>query len=251
MTDVFVPFGFGTIGIARRGPVAIIRLQRPERLNAYTPEMGEDLVSAFRAMADDASVAAIVATGKGKAFCAGADHGCFTDPPGPSGLRIGEEAFVKGFAAELRDHPKLLIAAFNGPAVGIGVSMSLVFDLRLAATDSQLKLNFAEHGIMPGFGATYLLPHLVGLGQAKKLLLCEPLIGAGDALAIGLVDEVCASAELIERACALGTAAARLRPGAATKIKRALNRSAGDGFWAALQAEAASDLRKEAAHDAG
>ena len=246
MTDVFVSFGFGTIGIARRGPVAIIRLQRPERLNAYTPEMGEDLVAAFRVMADDESVAAVVMTGEGNAFCAGADHGCFTEPPGPSGLRIGEEAFVKGFAAELRDHPKLLISAFNGAAVGIGVSMSLCFDLRLAATDSRLKLNFAEHGIMPGFGATYVLPHLVGLGQAKKLLLCEPLIGAGDALAIGLVDEVCAPADLIERACTLGAAAARLSPGTGTKIKRALNRSVEEGFAAALQAEAASDLRKEA-----
>lgn len=245
MSDSFKPFGFGTIGIAQRGAVAIIRLQRSARLNAYTPEMGEDLVAAFRAMAKDDDIGAIVLTGQGKAFCAGADHECFTSPPGASGLRIGQEAFVNGFAAELRDYPKLLIAAFNGAAVGIGVSMGLTFDLRLAAVATLLKLNFAENGIMPGFGSTYLLPHLVGLGQAKRLLLCEPAIQAEEALKIGLIDEICLSDVLLDRACELGRAAAELEPATVRKIKQALQSGIETGFQAALANEAASDLRKE------
>lgn len=246
MSDNFIPIGHGTLGLARREAVAILRLQRPERLNAYTPEMGEDLVAAFRAMAADNAVSAIVVTGEGKGFCAGADRDCFTQPPGASGLRIGEEAFVRGFAAEMRDHPKLLIAAFNGAAVGIGVSMSLTFDIRLAAAGALLKLNFAENGIMPGFGATSLLPQLVGLGQAKRLLLCAPAIRAEEALQIGLIDEICSADALLDRACALGQAAAGLAPGAVRKIKAALHNGMENGFAAALAHETASDLRKEA-----
>ncbi|ARS26714.1 enoyl-CoA hydratase/isomerase family protein [Sphingomonas sp. KC8] len=246
MTDIFVAAGYGTVGVARRGAVAIIRLQRPDRLNAYTPEMGQDLVGAFRAAVRDDAVAAIVVTGAGRAFCAGADRDCFTAPPGPSGLRIGEEAFVRGFASEMRDCPKLTIAAFNGAAAGIGVSMSLTLDIRLAAAGALLKLNFAEHGIMPGFGATSLLPHLVGLGQAKRLLLCEPAIHAEDALRIGLIDEVCEPEGLLERACALGDAVAKLPSGVASGIKDALNRGSESGFGTALAHEAGSNLRKGA-----
>lgn len=246
MTEAFTAVGYGTVGIARRGAVAIVRLQRPDRLNAYTPEMGEDLITVFRATARDDAIAAVIVTGEGRAFCAGADRDCFNAPPGPSGLRIGEEAFVRGFASEMRDHPKLTIAAFNGAAVGIGVSMSLTFDIRIAAAGALLKLNFAENGIMPGFGATSLLPQLVGLGQAKRLLLCEPAIVADDALRIGLIDEVCDGDRLIDRAYALGSATATLAPGVAPGIKDALNKGSENGFAAALANEAASNLRKGA-----
>lgn len=249
MSERFAAPGYGTVGIARRGAVGILRLQRPDRLNAYTPEMGEDLVAAFRALAADEAVAAVVVTGEGRAFCAGADRDCFSRPPGLSGLRIGEEAFLRGFAHEMHAYPKLLIAAFNGAAVGIGVSMSLTFDIRLAAAGALLKLNFAEHGIMPGFGATHMLPRLVGPGRARKLLLCEPEIRAEDALSIGLVDEVCAPDALIARACVLGEAAARLEPATLTGIKRALDAGLEQGFAAAVATEAASDLKKESKAD--
>lgn len=244
----FAAMRYGTVAIAQKDAVAIIRLQRPARLNAYVPEMGEDLVDAFRATASDEGIRAVVLTGEGRAFCAGADRDCFTLPPGPSGLRIGEEAFVRGFASEIRNHPKLTIAAFHGATVGIGVSMSLGMDIRLAATDAQLKLNFAENGIMPGFGATYLLPHLIGLGRAKRLLLCEPTLTAADALAMGLVDEICPPALLVQRACMLGDAAAGLTANAVSGIKQALNAGVEGGFAAALVQEAASDLRKEPVH---
>ena len=246
MTLDFMPIGYGTIGLARAGSVAIVRLQRAGRLNAYTPEMGEDLVRAFELTAADPDIAAVVVTGEGQAFCAGADKDCFSGSPGPSGLGLGEEAFVRGYARKIRNHPKLTIAAFNGVAVGIGVTMSLPMDIRLASTGAALKLNFAELGIMPGFGATYFLPHLVGLGQTKKLLLCENRIDAARALEIGLVDEVVDDAQLLERALALGNAAATLKPHVRSAIKEALNAGAEGGFEAALVAEAASNLRRGA-----
>ena len=240
----FAPIGYGTVGLARTGYVAVLRLQRPERLNAYTPEMGEDLVQAFELTAKDAEIAAVVVTGEGRAFCAGADKECFTGARGPSGLGLGEEAFVRGYARQIRNHPKLTIAAFNGVAVGIGVTMSLPMDIRLASASAALKLNFAELGIMPGFGATYFLPQLVGLGQAKKLLLCENRVDAFKALELGLVDEVLDDAGLLERALSLGHAAAKLKPHVRSAIKEALNAGAEGSFEAALGVEASSNLRR-------
>lgn len=242
----FAPVGYGTIGLARNGPVAVLRLQRAQRLNAYTPEMGEDLVRAFELTAKDADLAAVVVTGEGRAFCAGADKDCFTGPPGPSGLALGAEAFVRGYARQIRSHPKLTIAAFNGVAVGIGVTMTLPMDIRLASAGAALKLNFAELGIMPGFGATYFLPHLVGLGQAKKLLLCEHRVDAFRALELGLVDEVLDDAGLLERAVSLGHAAAQIKPQVRSGIKEALNAGAEAAFEAALGLEASSSLRRGA-----
>lgn len=244
MTLDLQPIGYGTIGLARTGDVAVVRLQRPERLNAYTPEMGEDLVQAFELTAQDEGLAAVVITGEGRAFCAGADKDCFFGPPGPSGLGLGEEAFVRGYARQIRNHPKLTIAAFNGVAVGIGVTMSLPMDIRLAGVGAALKLNFAELGIMPGFGATHLLPHLVGLGQAKKLLLCEHRLDAFRALELGLVDEVVDDAQLLERAILLGQSAGKLKPHVRSAIKEALNAGAEGSFEAALQREASSNLRR-------
>lgn len=244
MTLDFQPIGYGTIGLARRGDVAVVRLQRPERLNAYTPEMGEDLVQAFELTAQDEGLAAVVITGEGRAFCAGADKDCFSGPPGPSGLGLGEEAFVRGYARQIRNHPKLTIAAVNGVAVGIGVTMSLPMDIRLAGVGAALKLNFAELAIMPGFGATHLLPHLVGLGQAKKLLLCEHRLDAFRALELGLVDEVVDDAHVLERAILLGQSAGKLKPHVRSAIKEALNAGAEGSFEAALQREASSNLRR-------
>ncbi len=237
---------YGTVLLEHLGATALIRLNRPDRLNAYTPEMGEDLVTAFRATAMDKAVRAVIVTGEGRSFCAGADRDCFSAPPGSSGLRIGEEAFVSGFAAELHAHPKLTIAAFHGAAVGIGVTMSLCLDIRLAAEDAMLKLNFAENGIMPGFGATFLLPHLVGAGQAKRMLLSEPVVNAERAQALGLVDELCPKDRLIDRAIEIAEGAAKFSAEAVTGIKLALNKGMESGFAAALANEAASTLRKGA-----
>jgi len=216
---------YGTVAIEQCGAVAILRLNRPDRLNAYTPEMGEDLVAAFRTAAGNEEVRAIVLTGTGRAFCAGADRDCLAGaPPGPSGLRLGEESFVRDFAAELVALPKLTIAAFNGAAVGIGVTMSLCLDLRLAVPGAKLRLNFAELGILPGLGSTALLPRLIGPSAAKKLLLCEREILAEEAQRIGLVDEIVPPEGLLERAVGLGQAAAACPAHMIAAIKAALDR---------------------------
>ena len=228
---------YGTVVLEKRGALALLWLNRPERLNAYVPEMGEDLIAALRALAADDTVAAVAVTGTGRAFCAGADRDCFRGEPGPSGLRLGEEAFVRDFALEIADYPKLTVAAFNGVAVGLGVTMTLCMDLRIAAAGALLKLNFAELGILPGLGSSFALPRLIGLGQAKKLLLCDRELPARRALALGLIEEVCPPAQLLARAEALAARAAGCQPAALAAIKRLLNAGAGSTLAAAVATE--------------
>lgn len=230
---------YGTLTLTHDGPVATITLNRPDRLNAYTPEMGEDLVEAFRTTAEDETVRAVIVTGAGRGYCAGADLSCFKGELGPSGLTIGEEAFVQSFAPELRAHPKLVIAAINGPAAGIGVTMSLCMDIRLMAAGAKLKLNFADMGIVPGLGATFTFPRLIGLGATKKLLLCDREATADEAAQAGLVEEVCAPGDLLPRARELALKAAELKPAAVDIFKQAIHFGAGADFTEAFTNEAA------------
>ena len=106
------------VQVDRIGKTGIIRLDRPDVLNAYTPDMGDELVDAFRTLASDSEVCAIVLTGKGRAFCVGADRNFLNGEKGQNGLRLGEEDFIGGFATELLTIAKPTIAAVNGKAVG-------------------------------------------------------------------------------------------------------------------------------------
>lgn len=234
---------YGTLTTTRKGPAALIELTSGDGMNCYTPEMGEDLVEALRAAAGDADVAAIVLTGTGRAFCAGAHRSVLTGEVGPSDYTIGQEHFIAGFAPEFAAIPKLTIAALNGSAAGIGVTMSLLCDLRLAVPGAKLRLNFAELGIMPGLGSTRTLVDLVGTSAAKKLLLCDRMIVAEEAAGIGLVDEVVAAEALVSRALALGEAAAGAKPGAFAEIKACLNAAHDGGIADAVRREQESAAR--------
>ena len=229
---------YGTLAITRLGPVELIELTSADGMNCYTPEMGEDLVAALRGAAADDAVAAIVLTGSGRAFCAGAHRDVLTGALGASGLRIGQEAFIASFPAEFAAIPKLTIAAFNGSAAGIGVTMSLLCDIRLAVPDARLRLNFAELGIMPGLGSTRMLTELIGPAAAKRLLMCSQTLTGTEAAALGLVDEVVAPDALLDRAIALGEAAAKASRPLAAEIKTALN--------AAREGDLADAIRREA-----
>lgn len=234
---------YGTLEIRRDGPVTSLCLVSEDGLNCYTPEMGEDLVAALRAAAADPECAAIVLTGRGRAFCAGAHRSVLAGEIGPSGLVIGQEHFIAGFAAEFAALPKLTIAAFNGGAAGIGVTMSLLCDLRLAIPGAKLRLNFAELGVMPGMGSTATLPALVGPSVAKRLLLCDRLILSEEAARIGMVDEIVAPDRLAARAHEWGMAAAGCRPGTLAEIKSCLMAS-GDGDVAAAHAREAGSAAR-------
>jgi len=221
---------YETIRLERSEGIATLTLNRPEKLNAYVPQMGEDLVHAFRAVREDDAVRCVILTGEGRGFCAGVDlealkamHRGATPGSGP---RLGEEEFVRGFALELLEFPKPVIAAINGAAIGVGVTMALPCDVRIASSAAKLGLTFARLGILPGLGSTHLLPRIVGLAKAQELVLSARVIPAEEALEIGLVNRVVAPEELLEAATALATEMAACDPDALALAKRALQRGA-------------------------
>lgn len=236
---------YGTLAISRHDAVQLIELTSADGLNCYTPEMGEDLVAALRSAAANPEIRAIVLTGRGRTFCAGAHRSVLAGGVGASGLVIGQEAFVASFAPEFAALPKLTIAAFNGSAAGIGVTMSLLCDLRLSVPGAKLRLNFAELGIMPGLGSTARLTALIGPSAAKKLLLCDKVVRSEDALSIGLVDEIVEPARLAARAFELGAAAAGCRGETLRHIKHCIEAASRGSVAEALrrEAEAAAMLR--------
>ena len=183
-----------TIRYAVADGIATITFDRPDKLNAYTPEMGEATVAAFARARDDAAVRVVVLTGSGRAFCAGVDldalraHMTGNAPAGAP--KLGEEAFVRTFPLELVEYPKPVIAAINGAAYGVGVTMTLGCDVRIAARGAVLSLNFTKLGLLPGLGSTHHLPALVGIGKANELVLSAAKLSAEEAHRIGLVQQV-------------------------------------------------------------
>ncbi len=221
---------------SRDGGVCLLELNRPDKANAYTPHMGEALVSALRAAAVDEEIHAVILTGRGDAFCAGADLD-YLRGQSEGGLKLGEEEFIASFTEELAQLPVLTIAVINGSAAGIGITGVLAFDIRLAAADAKLVLNFAELGILPGLGASYFLPRLLGPDKSRELLLCQRRVTGAQAAEMGLVSEALPAEQLMQRARQLADAAADCRPGMIGGVKRALDYGAGVGLADALAME--------------
>jgi 2-(1,2-epoxy-1,2-dihydrophenyl)acetyl-CoA isomerase len=194
--------------------------------------MGEELVAAFRALRDDDAVRAVILAGAGEGFCAGVDLDALKSEP-----RLGEGEFVRGFALELADYPKPLIAAIQGAAVGVGVTMVLPADVRVAADDARLGLTFAKLGILPGLGSTHLLPRLVGLGRALELVLSARLVPAEEACAIGLVHRVVPRDALLASAREIAEQTLACDPAALAAAKRALHAGAVSGMAEAMEHE--------------
>lgn len=174
--------------------VATITLNRPERLNAYTVEMGVELFGALAELDRRDDVRAIVVTGAGRAFCAGAD----LEAGGSTFSR--ERAWQAARELEERTQPwKMatpIIAAINGPAVGIGATLPLQWDLRIASEKAKIGFVFTRRGITPEAHSTWILPRLVGVAKAMDLLLTGRIVTADEALALGLVSRVVPHEEL-------------------------------------------------------
>ncbi len=229
---------------------AIITLNRPEKLNAYTTEMGDEVVDAFRRSREDDAVRAIVLTGAGRGFCAGVDlehlEAHQSGGNASKGPKLGEEDFLKKLPLEIVECPKPVIAAMNGASVGVGMTMALPCDLRIAASGAKLGLTFARLGILPGLGSTHLLPRLVGMAKAQELVLAASLIRAEEALAIGLVNRVVAAEEVLPTALSIVSEIAESRPEVIAAAKRALHFGASAALSEAMKNEQdrSADLRR-------
>ncbi|MEU1385280.1 MULTISPECIES: enoyl-CoA hydratase-related protein [unclassified Nonomuraea] len=188
--------------------VATITLSRPERLNAFTLTMRAELISAFDLVDADDDVRAVVVTGAGRAFCAGADLG---GGGGTFGHREGAE-LVEGaprdgggtVALRIAASLKPVIAAINGPAVGVGVTMTLPMDVRLAAESARFGFVFARRGIVTEAASSWFLPRVVGISRAMEWAVTGRVFPAAEALEGRLVSRVLPDEELLPAAYALG-----------------------------------------------
>jgi enoyl-CoA hydratase/carnithine racemase len=185
------------------GGVLTITLNRPDRLNAWTPMMGQELVAAFDAADADDEVRAIIVTGAGRGFCAGADleAGGATFDYGERGAGDGIPRDGGGqFTLRVFDCAKPVIAAINGPAVGVGATMTLPMDIRLAADDARVGFVFTRRGIVPEACSTWFLPRAVGISRAMEWVATGRVFSAQEALEGGLVRSLHPKGELMDAA---------------------------------------------------
>jgi 2-(1,2-epoxy-1,2-dihydrophenyl)acetyl-CoA isomerase len=207
--------------------IGTVTLNRPDKLNAYTTEMGDEVTEALRAWRDDDAVRVVILTGNGRGFCAGVDlehlkaHEAGANAS--KGPRLGEEDFLKKLPLEMVEFPKPLIAAVNGHAIGVGVTMILPCDIRIAAEGAKIGLAFAKLGILPGLGSTHLLPRIVGRAKALELVMTARNVLAEEAAEIGLVNACVPGDQLMERAREMAAAIAGLDPLTIAAAKRVVN----------------------------
>src|SRR3954447_21238122 len=250
MGDPSPATGYATIRLEREDGVATIELHRPDRLNAFTEEMLEELVDAFDRTDADDDVRAVVVTGSGRAFCAGADleAGGATFERGDEPFDMERHADGGGvLARRIFDSAKPVIGAVNGPAVGIGVTMTLPMDVRLAAENARFRFVFARRGIVPEACSSFFLPRVVGIARAAEWVFSGRIFDAQEALASGLVRSIHAGDELLPAARAL---AAEFRDGTSA-VAVALARRMMWQMLAEGTPLAAHELESEALHFLG
>ena len=211
---------FSTVLFEKKGAVAHISLNRPRALNAYNIQMRDDFSEALSATADDPDVHALLITGQGRAFCAGADLTEFGTAPSQTVARqVRWERDVWGQLVRL---PKPVVIAVHGYCIGSGVEITLLGDLRLAGEDTIFALPEVQLGMIPAAGGTQTVPRNVPTGTAMDILLTGRRFDAAEALAMGLVTRVVGKGELIDAAWAVADAMAALEPGTVAAAKAAL-----------------------------
>lgn len=188
--------------------VATVTLNRPERMNAFTPRMCGDLLRAFEAADADDAVRAVVVTGAGRAFCAGADLGSGGDTfdSAAQGAKDTLETHRDGgglVSLKVYSLKKPVIAAINGPAVGVGITMTLPMDVRIAAAGAKIGFVFARRGIVPEAASSWFLPRLVGIERAAEWVYTGRVFDAAEAHAARLVSRVLPADEVLPAALAL------------------------------------------------
>lgn len=215
---------YGQIAVSIEGPVGVVTLYRPDKLNAFTVQMVGELADALRMLAGSETTRAIVLTGSGRAFCAGADVKVLRELIA-SGDEEQGRALVDGMrlvAHAIREAPQPVLAAVNGVAAGGGANLALACDLRIAADTARIGQVFMKIGLHPDWGGAYFLPRLVGTSKALELFLGAELVGAAEAERLGLFNRVVPARELAEAARAWARQIAAAPPLAVRRAKRAV-----------------------------
>ena len=197
---------YKNILLEQRDNIAILSLNRPHKLNAFTFSMMEEIISALDSLDVDDSIDALIITGKGRAFCAGADlsSGQETFNPSFDDFAVQELDFRRdsGGILTLRMYKflKPIVVACNGPAVGIGASMQLAADIRLASNQARFGFVFNNRGIVPDACSSWFLPKIVGISRALELTYSGRIIDAQEALQLNLISSIHDSEDLLSNA---------------------------------------------------
>lgn len=221
------------ISYAMDGGVATIMLNRPGKLNALTATMYSELIAAFDQADEDDDVRVVVVTGAGRAFCAGADLGRGAEPFDANRRSEAERTAFGTVGGVPRDRGgtvslriaasrKPVIGAINGPAVGIGVTMTLPMDIRIASDTARFGFVFTRRGIVPEAASTWFLPRVVGISQAMEWVATGRVFSAEEAQAGGLVSRVVPAAELLDAAYGIAREIADNTSGVAVAVARQL-----------------------------
>jgi enoyl-CoA hydratase len=250
--------GESLLRVERDGAIALLTFDDPPRLNAMTEAMGQALRAAVESLRSDAALRAAVLTGAGRAFSAGGDLDLIeakgrAGAGSPGGeVREANRAFMERFYRlylSVRELPFPTLAAINGPAIGAGLCVALACDLRVAARDAKLGLNFVRLGIHPGMGASWTLPRLVGPALAAELLFTGRLLGGEEAERIGLVNRAVAREEVLQVTLGLAREIAASAPLPVRGAKEALARSPEASLDEQLRFEAEQQARNYESRD--
>lgn len=240
---------YDTIDVERRDEVLLLTLNRPEKLNAWTPHMAEELADAMSAGNRDPEVGAMVLTGAGRGFCAGADmEDTFSkriagEDPGAN-TQAGSGGMPAGLDwVGLCRSSKPLVAAINGAAVGIGVTMVLPFDVILAAPKAKLGMGFIKVGLVPELASTHFLVQRMGFGRASEMALSGRLLLGDEALASGLVDRLVEPESLVDEAIAVAASMGANAAPQLRMIKQLLTQNGSDTDLERVQARESELLR--------
>jgi 2-(1,2-epoxy-1,2-dihydrophenyl)acetyl-CoA isomerase len=232
--------------ISLEAGVQTITLNRPEKLNAFTPEMHKELRRALEQALDDRAIRAVLLTGAGRAFSSGQDLAERNVAPGaaPIDLSASIGSYYNPLVRRMRELPKPIVCAVNGVAAGAGANIALACDVVLAARSASFVQSFARLGLIPDSGGTYFLPRLAGTARAMGLALLGEPLAAEDAERWGLIWKVLDDERLMPEATALARTLASGPTKGYAAIKKALYASPGNSLDAQLDLE--RDLQREA-----
>ncbi len=217
-----------TMLVAQEHGVLTVTFNRPEVLNAFNDRMCGELRDALRQAERDATVRCVVLAGSGRGFSAGQDLGVFREreaQPGAHSIREHLRTTYNDLVLRMRGLEKPIIASINGVAAGVGFSLALACDIRIAADDAVFTTGFAKIGLVPDGGMSYLLPQLVGIGRAADLAFTSDRIDAQEAHRLGIVSRVVPAEELVAATGALARQLAAMPTRALGLTKRAFNQS--------------------------
>ena len=202
---------FETIKYEVKDKILTITLNRPDRLNAFTGQMMNDLISAFDSASNDDEVRVVIVTGEGRGFCAGADLGegeaTFNRDENPRAKKTDDKENLEWLrdgggrtTLAIYDCSKPIIAAINGPAVGVGVTMTLPMDIRLASEEAKFGFVFARRGLVPEAASSWFLPRIVGISKSLEWTFSGKVFDAEEALNGGLIRSIHSKDSLLDEA---------------------------------------------------